>query len=317
MQLLKAAFESVVKHISIMASSVAGKDAASSEKKARLSSRQGNASVPCHYGPVLCTSAAALVQAYLSVDAPGAGPTQPPGNSSGGSDGNSSQVASGTCSPHVSESRFDLIKLRFGGKSKPVCSAARSADRVTGGVAGIKGAHLNCGPGARVVATSKTMNADLRCRCVFVLLLCDSPSDRSRDTSISSSFSPTQGGEDSRPASQTAQPRRRRVDTVHLIALSPDDLFLAISIDSFPVVVTSSEPVKDGCQDYSNLRHARATVVDDALPQAFEVLDGLVVVHRPAATPGEPWRDLEAFCPAGVVARGAWSRCGRGKESSW
>ena len=260
--------------------------------------------MPCHYGPVLCTSVAALVQAYLPVDAPGAGPTQPPGNSSGGSDGNGSQVASGTCSLYMSESRFDPIKLRFGGKSKPVCSAARSADLATDGVAGIKGAHLNFGPGARVVATSEAMNADLHCRCVFVLLLCDSPSDVSRDTSISLSSSPTQGEEDARPASQTAQPRRRRVDTVHLITLSPDDLFLAKFIDSFPVLVTSPEPAKYGGQDYGDRRHARAAVADDALPRAFEVLDGPVVVHRPAAKPGESWRGLEVFCPAGVVARG-------------
>lgn len=283
-----------------MASVTGGHEAAPSKRKSRRISRQSEVSVPYNYGPVVCTSTAALVQPYLTVDAPGP---------CAASSGSSSQTTGSMCSLHMSESRFDPIKLRFGGKSKPVCSAVYEA--IGGGVVGSKGAHLNFGPGSRVVATSEAMNADLHCRCVYVLVLCEASSDGVGKALCPSSSTPSaQGTDDPHSASQkaAADSRGRLLDTAHLIALSPDDLFLALSVDSFPLELSPTEAENGGnegsCGQGSAGQRLQTPTAAGALPRAFEILDGPIVVHRPEAKPGEPWRGLEVFRPQSVEQSG-------------
>lgn len=277
-----------------MSSASGGHEVAPSKRKSRRISRQSEVSVPSNYGPVVCTSTAALVQPYLTVDAPGP---------CAASSGSSSQIKGGVCSLHMSESRFDPIKLRFGGKSKPVCSAVH--DAIGGdGVVGSKGAHLNFGPGSRVVATSEAMSADLHCRCVYVLVLCEASSDGIGEALCPSpSTSSAQGTGEPRSAPQkaAADSRGRLLDTAHLIALSPDDLFLAISVDSFPLELSPTE-AESGANEGSNGQGTasqclQTPIAAGALPRAFEIFDGPIVVHRPEAKPGEPWTGLEVFRP--------------------
>lgn len=291
-----------------MASSSGGNEAAPSKRKSRRISRQSEVSVPSNYGPVVCTSTAALVQPYLTVDAPGP---------CAASSGSSSQATGSVCSLHMSESRFDPIKLRFGGKSKPVCSAVY--ETMGGdGVVGSKGAHLNFGPGSRVVATSEAMNVELHCRCVFVLLLCEASSDRvGKGLCSSSSTSSAQGtgGPHSTAQKTAAHSRGRLLDTAHLIALSPDDLFLALSVDSFPLELSSPEAESGRTEGSSGQgsvsQRLRSPTAAGALPRAFEILDGPIVVHRPAAKSGEPWRGLEVFRPESV------ERSGDSRRRTW
>lgn len=209
----------------------------------------------------------------------------------------------------MSESTFDPVKRRFGGKSKPVmlpngsagsAAAAAAAAGEGGTPAGTssgssssnKGVRLSFSQGTKIATTKEAMHASLHCRCVFVLL-CE----------LSSS--------DSNSASATSRTgSSRRVDTAHLVALSPDDLFCALSIDSFPLSVSpaarGTTPDSSGGSNSGSgrLRQQQLPQAAGTLPRAFEVVDGPMVIHRPAAKQGEPWRGLETFRPEG--ASGTW-----------
>ncbi|CAN0508713.1 unnamed protein product, partial [Ectocarpus sp. 12 AP-2014] len=80
---------------------------------------------------------------------------------------------------YMSESKFDSVRRRFGGRSKPVlvpnataATAGHGAAAAAGGSpsSSSKGVRLSFGLGAKVVATKEAMHATLHCRCVFVLL---------------------------------------------------------------------------------------------------------------------------------------------------
>lgn len=283
------------------------------KRSAKRSSRHGEPASPSHFGPIACTSAAsALVQAYLAPDvaAPHAasiGGKKEGGNSSGGTssasraNGGGSGDGDSCCFLHLSESRFDPVKRRFGGKSKPVSLFASSRHGAGGG----KGTRLSFGPTAKVVATKEAMHAALHCRCVFVLL-CEASSGGTAKVS-----SNTQGGTRSCSANPSTS-RGKRVDTAHLVALSPDDPITALSVDSFPLVASSevegssiggSRGSTSGSVHSSNRRQQPSSAAC-TFPRAFDVMDGPVVVHRPAARQGDPWRGLEVYRPTQTEDRG-------------
>lgn len=283
------------------------------KRSARRSSRHGEPASPSHFGPVACTSAAsALVQAYLAPDvaAPHAasiGGKKEGGNSSGGTSSASRAHGGGgddgdSCFfLHLSESRFDPVKRRFGGKSKPVSLFASSRHGAGGG----KGTRLSFGPTAKVVATKEAMHAALHCRCVFVLL-CEASSGGKAKVS-----SNTQGGTRSCSANPSTS-RGKRVDTAHLVALSPDDPITALSVDSFPLVASSEVEVSSiggsrgstSGNGHSSNRCQQPASAACTFPRAFDVMDGPVVVHRPAARQGDPWRGLEVYRPTKTEDRG-------------
>ena len=299
-------------------STAAGQEAEPSKKKARRGSRHVEPISPSHYGPVTCTSAAAaLVQAYLATDtstaAAGGAAQQSPGGGSNGKKGGSSTssksahrtASDSRCFLNMSESTLDPVKRRFGGKSKPVTLAGAANPAAAGVSSGgggsgssTKGSRLSFGQGTKIVATKEAVHAALHCRCVFVLLreLCDS-----------SGACGINGGP---PAIQTS--KSERVDTAHLVTLSPDDLFCALSVDSFPLTVGSNAAGASRAGDGGGSsgrrgqqhEHQQVPVAVGAVPRAFEVADGPAVIHRPAARQGEPWRGLEIFRPD--VVAGAW-----------
>lgn len=238
-----------------------------SKKKSRRSSRDDTAF--SHYGPVACTSgAAALIQAYLSFESMHQSEETERGNA----------VKRGESVLYMSESRFDPIKRRFGGKSKAV-SFANWGD---GGVDGTgRRTRLNFGPKARIVATKEGMHATLHCRCVFILLY-----------EIGSEIDTSDGSQEDVGNPSTHE----RTDQAHLVTLSPNDLFSALSVDPFPLSVypTTVEAVENHSDHYAGLLQ---DPVGNFLPRAFEVMDGPVVLHRPPAVPGEPWRGLEVLRP--------------------
>ena len=297
-----------------------GKESVPAKKKARRSSRHETAS-PSHYGPVACTSAAAaLVQAYLAVDHVAAAAaattttaaTDPTTNDSGRKGASSSSTPqaaapdSSSCFLYMSESRFDPVKRRFGGKSKPVSMASLPGD-ATG-----RGFRLSFGTTAKIVATKEAMHTALHCRCVFVLLR-----EVSSEGIAKSSSSSSQG--EGRPATErSSASRSRRTDTAHLIALSPDDLFLALSVDSFPLAVSiegegssrGGTPTGGsggggggggggtrGSNNSYSKRRSHSPAAGSTLSRAFEVIDGPVIIHRPPSRVGEPWRGLEVYRP--------------------
>lgn len=301
------------------------------KKKIRRGSRggsRGDAGSPSHYGPVACTSAAAaLVQAYLSIDAtlpPQAQQQQLQHTDSSSSEMEPSGITareSGDSVLHISESRFDPIKRRFGGKSKPVTLAVGGNAGGGSGGGGSRGPRVTFGSNAKVVATKEAMHAALHCRCVFILL-CENASDvgsSSKTSSSSSTAAATSATSSNREFSTNPNPSnpQKRIDIAHLVALSPDDLLTAISVDSFPLVVSPewdgstggrADPGSGSGSGGGGVRRSHMSQATAALPQAFEVMDGPVVVHRPAARPGEPWRGLEMFRPA---RDGSWDETGR------
>ncbi|CAN0091070.1 unnamed protein product [Pylaiella littoralis] len=333
-----------------MASTAAGQQVVPPRKKARRGSRHGETVSPSHYGPVACTSAAAaLVQAYLTVGTfPGASTAtvtqqqQSNGVSISAKGGNSSSAngssnsKSGSSSTnsisrsalratgdsissflYMSESTFDPVKRRFGGKSKPVTLANSTANGTAAAGTGSsssssssKGARLSFGHGTKIVASKEAMHATLHCRCVFVLL-CElaSSCDGGTGGKASSSSANPAATSASAAAAAAAALNKRNADTAHLITLSPDDLFCALSVDSFPLLVpTRAEAATVGGGGSSGPRgqkhQHRAPPAAGALPRAFEVVDGPAVIHRPAARVGEPWRGLEIFRPE--PAAGPW-----------
>ena len=317
-----------------------GKEAGPAKKKARRSSRHGEAASPSHYGPVTCTSAAAaLVQAYLAIEhaaaaasatAGASASSAPATNDSGGKHGSSAPRAASdsnsSCFLYMSESRFDPVKRRFGGKSKPV-SMAGPGD-ATG-----RGARLSFGPAAKVVATKEAMHTALHCRCVFVLLREVSSEGAAKSSAAPASASAPSGQGEGRAASERGSASRsRRTDTAHLIALSPDDLFLALSVDSFPLVaaVEGEGNSRGGARtgtwgsgsggggggssggsgnSNTSSRRSYAPTAASALPRAFEIMDGPVVAHRPPSRLGELWRGLEVYRPDATTPHGDGATC--------
>lgn len=300
----------------------AGKEVGSSKKKSRRGSRQGEY-LPSsyHFGPVACTTAA-LVQAYLTIDphptpnaAPSARAAAPKANGESGKDGKSKtsndtpKIAGGSLSLNMSESRFDVVKRRFGGKSKLVSLLPS----LVGGGSGNKGKRLSFGPGTKVVATKEAVHTTLHCRCV-VVLLCEASTEEGTNANGPSSSRRSRAA-----ASESSIPGNgKRIDKAHLVTLSPDDLFLALSVDTFPLSVDSSPsaaPVgmETGSQgatasggvggsggNGSGSSHTKSEIsssLQAALPRAFEVMDGPIVAHRPASRPGKPWPGLEIYRP--------------------
>eukprot|EP00752_Nemacystus_decipiens_P012419 g11002.t1 len=283
----------------------AGQEADTSKKKVRRGSRHVEAVAPSHYGPVVCTSAAAaLVQACLATDTSAAQQSHGGGNNvAKGSSSASSKSAQRTtsdsrCFLNMSESTLDPVKRRFGGKSKPVLAAAGAENLPAASVSSgpgsrSKGSRLSFGQGTKIVATKEAMHAALHCRCVFVLLreLCES----------SCAGNSINGG-------SAVQNKSERVDTAHLITLSPDDLFFALSVDSFPLTAVSNQAgatrAGGGSGSSRRWQHQQTPVAAGTLPRAFDVVDGPAIIHRPAARQGEPWRGLEIFRPDGFA--GLW-----------
>lgn len=336
-----------------MAPTSAGQEAGPSRKKARRGSRHGETVTPSHYGPVACTSAtAALVQAYLAIDtatsaAAAVQQQQPNGCSSsakggksnstngGDSDSKSSSITTNSSnnksalpatgdssSPflYMSESTFDPVKRRFGGKSKPVTFAnSRASGKAAAGAgssssssSSSKGPRLSFGQGTKLVATREAMHATLHCRCVFVLL-CELASSSCGGGTGGKASSPNAGaaGAPGAAAAGAATTKNSSADTAHLITLSPDDLFCALSVDSFPLLVpteagaTAAGGGGGGSGRRGQRQHqTQAPAAAGALPRAFEVVDGPAIIHRPAARQGEPWRGLEVFRPE--PAAGPW-----------
>lgn len=246
-----------------MASSSSTSHGGVTRKKARRGSRS-DTSCPTHHGPVASTSGgSALVQAYLSVDA----------NTNAGNNGVKAAAAEGECVLHMSESMFDRAKRRFGGKSKAVGLATAHNDDDER--APRRGSRLAFGPNARVVATREVMNDNLHCRCVFVLLLEGTSAAGVSDGSTERHENSSLPGCDSK---------------AHLVALSPNDLFSALWVDSFRMSIDAATEKRRDCDD-----QMLYSLASDPLPEAFEVLDGPVIIHRPRATPGEPWLGLEVF----------------------
>lgn len=270
------------------------------KKKARRSSR-GDTASPSHYGPVTCTWASgALVQAYLVVEAQ---PQRSPTNSAGKDKKGVSipLTRAGESFLHMSESRFDSVKRRFGGRSSFVSLVTDRSG--CGSRAAGRGTQLGFAPTAKVVATREAMHAALHCRCVFVLLYESGTSEASNTDSTyignstsSRSSSTTASGRD-RETSNTTSRLQRPADTAHLVTLSPNDLFSALSIDTFRLSdslhVDGAGSGRNGGNDTTE-RSLQQTAVG-ALPRAFEVMDGPIVLHRPAARLGEHWQGLEIF----------------------
>ncbi|CAM9237376.1 unnamed protein product, partial [Laminaria digitata] len=253
----------------------------------------------------------------------------PASNGSNGKDGSSTPQAasdsSTSCFLYMSESRFDPVKRRFGGKSKPVTMA--NPRDVTG-----RGARLSFGPAAKVVATKEAMHTTLHCRCVFVLLREVSSEGAAKSSTAASA--PSSQGEGRAASERGSASRSRRTDTAHLIALSPDDLFLALSVNSFPLVASveregnsrggartgigggggggsSSGGSSGGSGNSNNSNQRPAPAAASALSRAFEIMDGPVVVHRPPSRLGEPWRGLEVYRPEAAAPRGDGDRTTR------
>lgn len=289
------------------------------KKKPRRSSSRGDASAPSNYGPVACTSGnAALVQAYLTVDVPQQRQLHADSADNESAVPRLATTLTGESVLHIAESRFDSVKRRFGGKSKPVSLAADGC-----GGSG-RGPRLTFGPSAKIVATREAMHAVLHCRCVFVLLHESAESDASTSNGSSSNDNSNHNGNNASTATASSEkqgpdtaPDRDSshstgpAETAHLVTLSPDDLFSALSVDSFSL--TSYSEADGACcgrdgrgrgTESSERRSKRRMLAAGAGPRAFEVLDGPIVVHRPAAWPGEHWRGLEVFRAAAAGEEG-------------
>ncbi|CAM9192735.1 unnamed protein product, partial [Ectocarpus sp. 8 AP-2014] len=114
--------------------------------------------------------------------------------------------------------------------------------------------RLSFGLGAKVVATKEAMHATLHCRCVFVLLceLASSATDGSSgkgkasdaNTATAAQTTTMAAASSNTSSSSSSSSSKRGVDTAHLITLSPNDLFCALSVDSFPLAV-STEATQD------------------------------------------------------------------------
>ncbi|CAM9685556.1 unnamed protein product [Discosporangium mesarthrocarpum] len=245
-----------------------------SKKRTRSRPREARKSAwPDLYGPVTCTlSASVLVQGYLSFKG------SAPEASSVDTTVNDTSIRS---TLHVSEARFDMSKRRFGGHAKRVNL-----------VDSLRGEGVVLGETARIVATQEALHSALHCRCVFILIR--ELITRGRK----GSRVPSQQGEKGRSTTSmgkgTASSAESGIQKLHLVTLSPNDVFTALSVESFCITTTVGSG--GGAEDSGFVEGVETSTELEALA----IVDGPAVIRKPGPSlPGEPWQGMEFFSGSG------------------
>ncbi|CAM9546453.1 unnamed protein product [Choristocarpus tenellus] len=235
------------------------------KKNSRPRTGGRESSLPHLYGPLACTSDAAILQGYLSFESL-------PSNKSVNIANKDASISSDL---HISEARFDVAKRRFGGHAKRVV--------LTGPGVGVGGVCL--GKTATIVDMQEVMHYGLHCRCVFVLIF---EGYGKEDGGLGVGMS--QGREVDEKLGEHSSGEKQH--TAHLVTLSPNDIFTALSVDSFyftlPGDGVSDSKSRDGCSDGGN-------GCKEVTSQAFAILDGPAVIRKTGCNFDAPWQGLELF----------------------